>query len=196
MDRDSIPVLHRGVSPKPESRHCRTPLFLWTGLVWVLLALMACASDEGKTGLRSGSRAPDFAARDLQGRTWTLEQVGGKVVLLRFWADWCPYCRYEMPVIEKLYRRLKPAGFEVLAVNVGQGAEVSEAFGAQMNLTFPLLLDPSGEIAKRYRITGIPTNFLIDRQGILRGKLIGEAFREEKPLQKFLRDQFPEALLK
>jgi cytochrome c biogenesis protein CcmG, thiol:disulfide interchange protein DsbE len=85
---------------------------------------------------------------------------------------------------------------EVLAVNVGQSRETAEAFGAQMNLTFPLLLDPSGAMARKYRISGIPANFLIDRQGILKRKMMGEAFREKKLLQKFLRDQFPEALLK
>lgn len=114
------------------------------------------------------------------------------MVLLRFWTDQCPYCRFEMPVIEKWYRRLKPLGLEVLAVNVRQSPEAVEAFTAQMDISFPVLLDLTGKTAEQYGVTAVPTNFLIDRQGVLEIKLVGEAFQEEKNLMKFLRNQFPE----
>jgi peroxiredoxin len=96
-----------------------------------------------------------------------------------------------MPVIEKYYRMLKSQGFEVLAVNVKQSAAVAEAFTAQLDITFPVPLDPDGKMAKRYGVYAIPTNFLIDRQGIIREILIGEVFREEKPLRDLLKNYFP-----
>ncbi len=133
-------------------------------LALLLLGLPACeGSRETAPGPQVGTKAPGFAARDLKGQTWNLDQVKGKVVLLRFWTDQCPYCLFEMPVIEKYYRRLKPAGFEVLAVNIKQSPQVAEAFIAQMDITFPVLLDLSGKMAERYKVYAVPTNFLIDR---------------------------------
>ena len=165
-------------------------------LVLLLLGLLACkARQEATPGPQIGTTAPDFTAQDLKGQTWTLDRIKGKVVLLRFWTDQCPYCRFEMPVIEKYYRRLRPAGFEVLAVNVRQSPLVAEAFMAQMDITFPVLLDPAGKMAEHYKVYAVPTNFLIDRNGIIRGKLIGEAFTEEKNLKKFLQNYFPDQSL-
>lgn len=143
------------------------------------------------SGPRIGSRALDFSLQDTKGRTWTQDSIKGKIVLLRFWADWCPSCRFEMPVIEKQYQRLVPQGFQVLAVNVKQSAEVAEAFAAQMNITFPILLDKEGQLAKSYGVYALPTNFLIDQQGVIREILIGEVFREEKALRQVLQNFFP-----
>ena len=96
-----------------------------------------------------------------------------------------------MPVIEKYYRLLKDQGFEVLAVNVKQSAQVAEAFIAQMDVTFPVLLDPDGRMAENYGVYAIPTNFLIDGQGKIREILVGEVFREEKILRDLLKNYFP-----
>lgn len=137
-----------------------------------------------------GAAALDFSCRDLEGRIWTLEETKGKVLLLRFWADWCPYCRFEMPIIDQYYRRLKQEGFLVLAVNVKQRAEVALAFTAQLDVTFPVPLDPDGKLAQRHGVYAIPTNFLIDRQGIVREILIGEVFREEAVLRDLLKEYF------
>ncbi len=165
-------------------------------LILLIVGFSACSENKGKASWpKSGDKALDFVAQDLKGQTWTLDQVKGKVVLLRFWTDQCPYCRFEMPVIEKYYRRLRPMGFEVLAVNVLQSPQVAEAFTAQMDITFPVLLDPSGKMAERYKVYAVPTNFLIDRKGVLQKKLIGEAFQEENNLIKFLRNQFPDQML-
>ena len=154
--------------------------------------MLACeGSRETAPGPQVGTRAPDFTAQDLKGQTWTLDQVKGKVVLLRFWTDQCPHCRFEMPVIEKVYRRLRPAGLEVLAVNVKQSPQVAEAFMAQMDITFPVVLDRDGKTANTIRVYAIPTNFLIDRNGVIGRKLIGEAFTKEKNLSKFLQNLFP-----
>ncbi len=165
--------------------------FLFIGLLFFLV-VSACKEKAEKTSLpKLGTAAINFNFQDLKGQTWSLDKVKGKVVLLRFWADWCPYCRYEMPIIEKYYRKLNKEGFVVLAVNVKQSAEVALAFTAQLDVTFPVPLDPEGKMAKRYGVYAIPTNFLIDREGIIREILIGEVFREEKPLKDLLKNYFP-----
>jgi len=160
-------------------------------VLFILLLLFACKEKPEKSSLpKLGTAAIDFNFQDLKGQTWSLDKVRGKVVLLRFWADWCPYCRYEMPVIDKYYRKLNKEGFLVLAVNVKQSAEVALAFTAQLDITFPVPLDPDGKMARRYGVYAIPTNFLIDRQGVIREILIGEVFREETVLRELLKDYF------
>jgi cytochrome c biogenesis protein CcmG/thiol:disulfide interchange protein DsbE len=159
---------------------------------FIILLAFACKEKAEKSSLpKIGGAAIDFNCQDLEGQVWSLDKVRGKVVLLRFWADWCPYCRYEMPVIDKYYRKLKKEGFLVLAVNVKQSAQVALAFIAQLDVTFPVPLDPDGKMARRYGVYAIPTNFLIDREGIIREILIGEIFREEKPLRDLLKNYFP-----
>jgi len=164
--------------------------FIFIGLLLFLIVL-ACKEKPEKSSLpKLGTAAIDFNCQDLKGQTWSLDKVRGKVVLLRFWADWCPYCRYEMPVIDKYYRKLNKEGFLVLAVNVKQSAEVALAFTAQLDITFPVPLDPEGKLARRYGVYAIPTNFLIDREGTIREILIGEVFKEEKVLRDLLKDYF------
>lgn len=159
--------------------------------LFIPLSVFACKEKTVRTSLPTlGTVALDFNCRDLERRTWTLEDAKGKVLLLRFWADWCPYCRFEMPILDRYYRRLKKEGFLVLAVNVKQSAEVALAFTAQLDITFPVPLDPDGKMAKRYGVYAIPTNFLIDRQGVIREILIGEVFREEAVLRDLLKDYF------
>jgi cytochrome c biogenesis protein CcmG/thiol:disulfide interchange protein DsbE len=172
--------------------------FLKISLVVLFFSLLvfSCKEKPGKSSLpKLRTAAIVFNCQDLKGQIWSLDKIRGKVVLLRFWADWCPYCRYEMPVIEKYYRMLKSQGFEVLAVNVKQSAAVTEAFTAQLDITFPILLDPDGKMAKRYGVYAIPTNFLIDRDGIIHEILIGEVFREERVLRDLLKNYFPSSFL-
>lgn len=163
---------------------------------FILLLAFACKEKTEKSSLpKLGTSAIVFNCQDLKGQIWSLDKVRGKIVLLRFWADWCPYCRYEMPVIEKYYRMLKSQGFEVLAVNVKQSAAVAEAFTAQLDITFPVLLDPDGKMAQRYGVYAIPSNFLIDRKGIIREILVGEVFKEEKFFKDLLKNYFPSPFL-
>ena len=157
----------------------------------VILLTSACKGKSEKSSLpKLGTPAIDFNLQDLNNQTWSLDKVRGKVVLLRFWADWCPHCRNEMPIIDKYYRKLNKDGFFVLAVNVNQRPEVVLAFTAQLDITFPVPLDPDGKTAKRYGVYAIPTNFLIDREGIIREILIGEVFKEEKFMRDLLKDYF------
>jgi peroxiredoxin len=107
-----------------------------------------------------------FSLAALDGKTYDLAALRGKVVLLNFWATWCPPCRREMPDMEKLYRRFSSKGLVVLAVS-DETREKVEDFLKKQNYTFAVLLDPDRQVNKAFGIEGIPNSFLYDRQGKL-----------------------------
>jgi peroxiredoxin len=137
------------------------------------LALLAGAGCEHRQALVGGA-APEFSLSDLGGKAVRLANLKGRVVFLNVWATWCEPCREEMPSMESLYQRLHGPDFEMLAVNADQGDRaVVERFVREHGLTFPVLPDPDLQIADRYRVTGYPETFLIDRNGRIVGHEIG-----------------------
>jgi peroxiredoxin len=132
------------------------------------------AQDTSRYSARVGDEAPDFHLRDLQGRTISLSQFRGKVVLLNFWATWCGPCRIEMPAMEQLYRALSRKDFEILAVSTDpQGAAVTRPFQRDMGLTFPIVHDPDMRTGLMYGARTLPLSFMVDRQGVIRKKIFG-----------------------
>jgi peroxiredoxin len=118
--------------------------------------------------------APDFALPDLEGNVKRLSDFQSKVVLLNFWATWCPPCRAEMPSMETLYQAYRDQGFEILAVSSDrQGAVVVQPFMQEYRLSFPALLDMSGRVSGMYGVRSIPTSYLLDRQGRVVSREIG-----------------------
>jgi len=95
-----------------------------------------------------------------------LKDLRGKVILLNFWATWCPPCRKEMPDLEALYLRFKDQGFVVLAISDEDASKVSP-FLAERNITYPVLLDPGRKVNGQLQIEGIPKSFVYDRSGKL-----------------------------
>jgi cytochrome c biogenesis protein CcmG/thiol:disulfide interchange protein DsbE len=122
-----------------------------------------------------GSAAPAFTATDLvTGRTVTLADYRGQVVVLNIWATWCEPCKVEMPSLEQLQKDAGPAGLKIVAVSVDQGGpETVRRFARQQGLTFQILRDPSGAIQTTYQTTGIPETFIINRAGRIERKVIG-----------------------
>jgi peroxiredoxin len=108
----------------------------------------------------------DFTLADLQGRNWSLKELRGKVVLVNFWATWCPPCRKEMPDLETLYNRFKGQGLVILAISDEEASKV-QPFIAQRNFTYPILLDPGRKVNALFRVEGIPKTFVYDRDGKL-----------------------------
>lgn len=138
------------------------------------LGLPGCAPE--KPPVNVGDAAPAFRAETLAGgRIDFPAGFSGQPVVIRFWADWCPYCAGEMQAIEKVYRRHGGRAFTVLAINAGQDQSSVAAFVRRIGVSYPILLDPQAEIARRYGVVGLPTTFFVDRQGIIRAKLVGEA---------------------
>ncbi len=93
--------------------------------------------------------------------------------MLNFWATWCGPCEIEMPLLQARYERYRQDGFSVLAVNFDEPQELVTAYGQDHGLSFPLLLDPGGEIQQLYRIRGYPSTYLLDRDGVIRDIHIG-----------------------
>jgi thiol-disulfide isomerase/thioredoxin len=102
----------------------------------------------------------------MDGKQYSLDQLRGKVVLLNFWATWCPPCRKEMPDMEALYKRFQDKGLIVLAVS-DENRETVAGYLAKAHYTFPVLLDPGREVNKAYGIEGIPKSFIFDAKGNL-----------------------------
>jgi peroxiredoxin len=118
--------------------------------------------------------APDFAVPGLAGGTVAVREHRGSMVFLNFWATWCPPCKQEMPSMERLYRRFKSRGFTILAISLDTGdlGKVA-AFVRALDLTFPIGLDLTLEVANRYAVRGLPGSFLIDRSGNIAAVAIG-----------------------
>lgn len=121
-----------------------------------------------------GKPAPDFSLKDLSGRPVSLSSLKGKVVLLNFWATWCPPCREEVPSMVRLNQAMQGKDFQMLAVSIDEGGKNAvTAFFAKTGLTLPALLDTDGKTSKRYGTTGVPETFVINKKGIIVKKVVG-----------------------
>src|ERR1035438_7900946 len=109
---------------------------------------------------------PAFTLTDLSGKTWTFSELRGKVVLVNFWATWCPPCRKEMPDLETLYGRFSSKGLVVLGISDEEAAKV-EPFIRERKVSFPVLLDPGRKVNEMFVVDGIPKSFVYDREGKL-----------------------------
>jgi thiol-disulfide isomerase/thioredoxin len=181
------------------------------GIIWTFASRSPAAATRGGApppSPREGFSAPDFTLELLggeqtspeqsvhsrKGRRITLSDLRGKVVLVNFWATWCPPCRAEMPAIEKVYRSFKPLGLEVLAVNLADqdGQAAVSGFIQELGLTFPIPLDLDGSVNARYTLRGLPSSFFIDRQGVIRSVVVGGPMSEaliQSKIEKLLKEK-------
>lgn len=118
-------------------------------------------------------KAADFSLKDLQGKTVSLSSLRGKVVLLNFWATWCPVCTSEMPSLNRLYKEMKPRGLEVLAVSTDRSASSVRDFRKTRGLAFPIVIDEDLDVIRLYHVFSLPTSFLINKKGIIVEKFFG-----------------------
>ena len=121
-----------------------------------------------------GSAAPDFQLVDTEGEVRSLSAERGKVVLVNFWATWCPPCKAEMPSMEELYLNHGSGNFEILAINVDDnGPDVMPGFLKENPHTFPILFDSEFQARTLYGVSMFPESFIVDKNGIITRKLIG-----------------------
>jgi len=122
---------------------------------------------------RASTPAPVLEAQDLKGAPKTLASYRGKVVLLNFWASWCPPCLREMPSMERLRQKMAGRPLEIVAVDSAETAAEVNAYLSKMTLGFPILLDPEGSNTRRWKVFALPTSFLLDAEGKVRYVLTG-----------------------
>lgn len=164
---------------------CYTILFIG---VW----LIAGGSNTSANGLTTiiqerpvvkiGSPAPDFELTTLSGKQVKLSDYKGKVVILNLWATWCPPCKAEMPEMQSFYEKSRNSDITLLSVNLTAQEKNEKAvsdFVVDYQLTFPILLDKKDTVGKLYKTISIPTSYIIDREGIIRERVIGPMDEEK-----------------
>ncbi len=151
----------------------------YTFRVLVLLTLvpvlcMAAGCSKRSTSPGEGSVAPDFTVKDLSGSALRLSQLRGTVVLLNFWATWCPPCREEIPSLARLNALMAGKEFRMVTVSIDEaGGNAVESFFRMSGFHLPTLPDPDGRIANLYGVKGVPETFILDRNGVVRKKIVG-----------------------
>ena len=164
------------------ARRITYALILLLGLAWIFLSAdKTGVSTSGKPAApQKGFLAPDFELKTMGGKITELSELGGQPVLVNLWATWCPPCRAEMKTIETVYKDYKDQGLIVLAVNMTYQDDPSQInpFVEEQGLTFPILLDETGEMAKAYQLKSLPSSYFIDRDGVIQDVVIGGPMAE------------------
>jgi peroxiredoxin len=154
-------------------------------------ALAAFSSAAAAGELARWTGAPDAPKVELlraDGSALSLGQLRGKVVLVNFWATWCEPCVTEMPSLQKLRESLGPQGFEVLAVNYQEGPARIDAFVQKLGLSFPVVRDTDGSVARAWNARVFPASYVVDREGRIRYVITGGAEWTSPPLVSRIRE--------
>ena len=141
------------------------------------------------TSSTDAEAAPDFEVETFDGETLRLSDLNGKVVVLNFWASWCPPCRWEMPFFETMWQEYRDQGVVFVGIAMSDTLENVKAFAEEAGVTYPVALDTTTEIARAYEVLSLPTTFFIGKDGNIERKLTSAA--NEGLLKVFLRGQLP-----
>ncbi len=149
----------------------------------------------GVTEFKEGQRGPAFTLTTLDGKRASLADYGDKLVVLNFWATWCQPCTLEMPTLEALWQQYKDRGLVVLGVSVDRGAplDLIEPYVRNLQLTFPIVLDPEIQTANAWRVTGLPATFLVRPGGEVAGTAVGAREWHSEPMRALLETMLPDA---
>ncbi len=170
----SAPTPAPAASPRP------TPLPTATATPAPTPRVIRRASDNAPEA------APDFTVETFNGESLTLSDLRGQVVVLNFWASWCPPCRWEMPFFETISQEYKERGVVFLGVAMSDTIEDAQRFADAAGVTYDLALDTTNQIARDYEVLGLPTTFLIDKDGVIQRRL---GVANEATLEIFLKGQ-------
>ncbi len=141
--------------------------------IFVILPALGFAQAQLMKPLDPPFEAPAFELMDIDDQVYRLAQYKGQPLIINFWATWCPPCREEMPSMERAWQKVKNEGIVLLGINVGEDDESVFAFGAEYDLSFPLLLDTDGSVTKKWPIRGLPTTYVVDAEGQVIYQAIG-----------------------
>ena len=141
-------------------------------------------------GLVEGRRLPDFSATDLAGRSHLLKNYRGSVVVVQFWATWCPHCRNDVGALKELSARHRGKGLRVLTVSTDQDVAALKRFVQQQGIAYPVIADreQAQSLASQYQVSGIPMTFVLDPEGVIRAKYVGRNPAMSSVVTQLLRD--------
>ncbi|MFO7765830.1 MAG: TlpA disulfide reductase family protein [Pelovirga sp.] len=162
-------------------------LFLVVPTLFLLLLLFGCQGESARPSVTVGEAAPDFTLVNMDGEEVSLSDYRGQVVILNFWATWCPPCREEKPTMERLYQKYQDEGLVFLAINVeADGHQVVSQYLLNNSYTLPILLDAKAEVQGLYGVFRYPESFIIDRNGVVVEHIIGGRDWMENPTYRMV----------
>jgi thiol-disulfide isomerase/thioredoxin len=180
-------------------------MFRFVRSLWLVAAVVALGAVSGSaaeldalrqkaglSALRQPTKIIDFELEDLSGTKAKLSSFTGKVVLLNFWATWCPPCRAEIPSMQQLYDKLSRIGFEIVAVNLQESKATVSTFAGTNKMTFRILFDTTGEVGSTYGASAIPTTYVIDRKGYAVAGIQGSMEWNTAAVEQYIRALFAE----
>lgn len=164
---------------------------LFRSLSFVLFAF-ALAFGNVAMAAKANQKAPAISLPDGSGKTVSLSDFRGQVVMVNFWASWCQPCRTEMPLIEDLYQKFKKIGFTVLAVNVDEDPANGKKMLKEVPVSFPVVYDSKNTVIQKYGVQAMPSTYMVDRKGTIRevhrGYKPGDEADYEQYIRKLLRE--------
>jgi len=149
-------------------------------------ALAALLKSLDLRGYPSRTTPPQFRGSTLDGRQLSITEYRGTVIVLNFWATWCLECRSELPVLERLQREFSSRGLAIIGVNARENQEAVTRYAKELGLTFPLVFDPDGKINALYGVIGLPTTFVVGRDGRAIAFAIGPRQWESAPARALI----------
>ena len=167
-------------------------IWKWLAVSLILVVLVAACSESGAAapqGVNTGNVARDFTLETVEGSSVSLTDHRGQVVLINFWATWCPPCRAEIPDLQSTYLERREDGFVVLGVNVEESRAQVQQFMDEVEMTYPALLDEGGEVLQTYRANGLPMSVLVDPEGVIQVRHVG--YLTAGQLEDYLADLLP-----
>jgi peroxiredoxin len=163
-------------------------------IVIILVLAIVYAVYEGVIKTRypdvsEGNVAPEFVLNSINDEKVKLSNIKKDVVIINFWATWCDYCKREMPAFETVYGKYKDKNIEIISINLQESNNDVNKFIKEYNLTFPVVIDADGEVSKKYKITTVPTTYLLDSKGKVIKKNVGEM--DEAMLEDWIKQIVP-----
>ena len=187
------PITEDEASLEPTARSKRTGLIVAFAVILALLGLLAWGLRKVQAGPVESGMAPDFTLTSFDGRTLTLSELRGQVVIINFWASWCPPCREEAAYLEQTWRKYKDKGVIFIGVDWVDTEKEALAYMDEFDLTYFNGPDIGTRIAQAYNIQGVPETFYVAKNGELRGVHIGPLKSPEldEKIDELLAEKYP-----
>jgi len=157
-------------------------------ILFLFVSLNTHANDQILTPVSPRTKAPAFSLFDIDGKKHRLKNYRGKVVIINFWATWCPPCRLEIPSMQRAWKKLKNKNVAMLAINIGENDDTIFTFSAEYEMDFPILMDKDSRVIRSWPVSALPTTYVVDRKGRLAYRAIGDRQWDNKELIKLILD--------